>query len=250
MSGIVRERVRRDAGRLIPETPIAELRSRIADRQEIVIFDKVYPAADCLALRRAITGWGEATEPWPQGVSASRPGTTFHRLDDGSVPTKMPHIFHQYGFADLDPLPAPLAATVGRLRAELIDLQNQLAGTDFGPATDEFRAKALRHPRGGGHLVAHVHPYEPARVALFLNLSEPGTDYASGAAQFHTAGHGWVDTHDEFRIGDVLAWRYDLVHGVSAVEPGGDPIWEGDDGLWIFAMEWVESHPKSGPASA
>lgn len=217
------------------------------DAGKIVIFRGVLASERMRALRRGFLTWGVATPPIPPGVSASRPGLEFHRVDDGTAPTTMPHIFHQFGFATGEALPAGLASEVRSLRHLLLDWQNRLAGTafDFDEAT--FRFKAMRHPRGGGHLVPHRHPYLPQKVAIFLNLSEPGIDYASGAAVFRNAG-GWVDTFADFRCGDLLAWRYDLVHGISAVEPEAPLTWEGDDGLWIAAMERFEAHPHSSVA--
>ena len=129
----------------------------------------------------------------------------------------------------------------------LARLAREAASTRGWPQHLARLERVGRHPRGGGHLVPHRHPYLPQKVAIFLNLSEPGVDYASGAAVFRNAG-GWVDTFADFRCGDLLAWRYDLVHGISAVEPEAPLTWEGDDGLWIAAMERFEAHPHSSVA--
>lgn len=214
---------------------------------KILIFRGALAPERMVDLRRALLAWGAVADPILPGVSASRPGLDFHRVDDGSAPTTLPHIFHQFGFAKGESLPAPLAGEVRALRQLLLDWQNQLAGTEFGLDDPEFRFKAMRHPRGGGHLVPHRHPFLPQKVAIFLNLSEPGHDYSSGAAVFHNAS-GWVDTFADFRCGDLLAWRYDLVHGISRVEPESPLTWEGDDGLWIAAMERFEAHPHSNLA--
>lgn len=246
--GISHVGINREGGRLVPDLPVAELGTRIDAGDELVIFDGAYSAEECISLRREIQEWSRNNDVWPEGVSASQPGINFHRVDDDSAPTSMPHIFHQFGFAEPGQLPAALGERLLSMRAELLDLQNQLAGTDFQSGTDEFRFKAMRHPRGGGYLVPHTHPYEPTRVALFLNLSEPGSDYHSGAARFHTVRHGWINTFEDFRIGDVLAWRYDLVHDIDPIDPGDTPVWEGDDGLWICAMEGTETHLQSGRA--
>ena len=214
------------------------------DRGKIVIFRGALEPEAMVALRQALLAWGATTPPLADGLSASQRGLDFHRIDDGTAPTTMPHIFHQFGFATGAVLPPPLRAEVQGLRHLLLEWQNRLAGTDFDLDDPEFRFKALRHPRGGGHLVWHRHPYLPQKVAIFLNLSEPGRDYASGAAVFRNAA-GLINTFDDFRCGDLLAWRYDLVHGVSAVEAGGPVLWQGDDGLWIAAMERFEAHPHS-----
>jgi hypothetical protein len=173
----------------------------------------------------------------------------FHRLDDGSAATTIPHIFHQFGFGSVAELPGDLASTLTRIGSALLHFQNELAGTRFALHGDGFRTKIMRHPRGGGFLARHRHPYLPQRVSLFLNLSQPGVDYLSGSASF-AAREGWTNTCAQFRIGDLLAWRYDMDHAVEPVDPGGHPRWEGDDGLWIFALEMDEIHKTSRVADA
>ncbi len=233
-------------GRVIAGSDPSNWRDAI-DQGKIVIFRGAYRPEAMVALRRALLAWGVETPAIAPGVSASLPGLDFHRLDDGSAPTTLPHVFHQFGVATGEALPGDLAGEVRAMRHALLDWQNRLAGTDFDLDTPEFRFKAMRHPRGGGHLVSHRHPYRPQKVAIFLNLSEPGADYRSGTARFRNAT-GWVDTHEEFRCGDLLAWRYDLVHCITEVEPGMPAQWAGDDGLWIAAMEAIHVHPRSKTA--
>lgn len=237
--------IRREGDRLVPEEEPAELGRRIAENAEIFILRGAYTSRQMLDLRRMLMDWSSSNKVWPEGVSASVPGISYHRIDDGSAPTSMPHIFHQWGFDDLPSLPDELGRVMRSMGDELLMLQNEIAGTSFGPRSGEFRFKALQHPRGGGHLVPHTHPYKPAKVAIFVNASEPGTDYDGGAARFRTEADGWIDTFDEFRIGDLLAWRYDLLHDVAPVDPGRAVDWGKDDGLWILAMEWTEAHPLS-----
>ena len=217
------------------------------DHGKIVIFRGAFSAASMVSLRRDLQAWASRASPLPLGISASRRGLDFHRVDDGTTFSHLPHVFHQFGVATGAALPDGLATRIRALRHALLDWQNRLAGTDFDLDASEFRFKAIRHPRGGGHLVPHRHPYEPQRVSIFLNLSDPGVDYRSGAARFRNAS-GWLDTHADFRSGDMLAWRYDLVHDVSPVERNVPQKWEGDDGLWIAAVEWVDAHPNSTEA--
>jgi len=231
------------AGRVVADADPGSWREAIA-KGKIVIFRGALEPKAMGAFRRALLEWGATTPTIAAGVNASQPGLDFHRVDDGTAPTTMPHIFHQFGFATGAGLPDELRMEVRALRHLLLDWQNRLAGTAFDLDDAEFRFKALRHPRGGGHLVAHRHPYLPQKVAVFLNLSEPGRDYASGAAVFRNAS-GWVDTFRDFRCGDLLAWRYDLVHGISKVDPELLLTWDGDDGLWVAAMERFETHPRS-----
>jgi hypothetical protein len=211
---------------------------------EIVIFRGAYPAPEMTMLRREVLAWSSETAEFPKDVSASKPGINFHRIDDGTSYTKMPHIFHQFGFGDLSSLPQHLAAKLSTLGQALLNLQNRLAQTSFALDMPEIRIKVLQHPRGGGYLVSHTHPYLPQRVSLFLNLSEPGIDYQSGAARF-LVNETWADTHNDFRIGDILAWRHDQIHDVTAVDPEAAISWANDDGLWILAVEMPAAYGKS-----
>ncbi len=225
---------------------VARLGPAILD-ENIIIFRGAFGADDMLALRRLAVDWAAVTAPFPAGRSASLPGINFHRRDDRSTPSSIPHIFHQFGFGAPALLPSPLKERVERISALLLDLQNRLAGTSFPPGCPEFRTKVIRHPRGGGHLVPHRHPFLPQKISLFLNLSQPGSDYASGGARFRCHGQ-WIDTSWAFRIGDVLAWRYDLIHAVAPVDGAAELSWEGDDGFWIYAVEYNEAHPNSSEA--
>jgi hypothetical protein len=230
-------------GRIIADGDLDQHRSAL-DQQRLLIFRGAFDPAEMVALRRAVQAWGEATEEFPRGKSASVPDINFHRRDDGTAPTSMPHIFHQYGFGNLAALPTALREKLETISAALLDFQNELAGTDFKLKGDTFRTKLMRHPRGGGFLVPHRHPYLPQRVSLFLNMSEPGVDYVSGGVSYRSSG-GWIVPSDDYRLGDILAWRYDMIHDVRPVDPNEPLTWEGDDGFWIYALEMDEIHKAS-----
>jgi hypothetical protein len=212
--------------------------------RSLVIFRNVFATEDMLELRRLVRSWGDATPAFPNDRSAGIPGLNFHRIDDSSHRTTLAHIFHQYGFGTLAALEAPLRPLLGRVSEALIDLQNRLAGTALRAAPDSLRIKIIRHPRGGGMIAPHTHPYLPQKVAVFLNMSVPGIDYDSADTRFKLAGR-WISTRKVFGCGDVLAWRYDAVHDIPPVDAGEPLSWDGDDGLWILAPELVESHGHS-----
>lgn len=231
------------AGEILFEENIEALSSSI-EQEKMIIFRGVYSAEEMVEFRRAILGWAVETEEFPHEKSASKPGINFHRRDDELTPTTIPHIFHQFGFGNYDDLPAVLSMKLKAKHCELITLQNKLAKTRFLIDHPDFRLKAIRHPRGGGYLVPHIHPYLPQRVSLFLNLSEPGKDYYRGAVRFRMK-RNWIDTHDVFTIGDVLAWRYDAVHETTPIDEMEPLSWSGDDGFWIFALEGADVHKHS-----
>ena len=230
-------------GHILADGALVEHRSAIAGGR-ILIFRGAFDASEMIAFRRAVLRWGETVSAFPRGQSASIPDINFHRLDDGTAPTSMPHIFHQFGFGDLGSLPVDLSAKVRAISTALLGFQNKLAGTRYELEGDGFRTKVMRHPRGGGFLVPHRHPYLPQRVSLFLNLSEPEVDYSSGGVSYRSNG-ALVKPFAQFRMGDVLAWRYDMIHDVRAVDPDQKLKWEGDDGFWIYALEMDEVHKAS-----
>ncbi|MEM8953387.1 MAG: hypothetical protein AAGD22_04465 [Verrucomicrobiota bacterium] len=230
-------------GAIIPDEPVEQLAASV-DTGKLVVLPKLCPAKEMLALRREVLAWAQVTDPWPQGVSASKPGINFHRIDDGSIGGRLPHVFHQFGFGDFTALPDALNECLIPLAEAMCHFQNQLAGTDYQLNGGSFRIKILRHPPGGGHLVWHRHPYLPQKVELFVNLSQPGVDYQSGGASFKTPA-GKLESFHCYDIGDLLAWRYDMIHNVDPVDPEESVDWSKDDGFWILAMEMIESHDNS-----
>ena len=211
---------------------------------QVVIFSGVFDAEAVLRLRHEILDWSGNTPAYPHGISASKPGINFHRIDDDSAPTNIPHIFHQFGFHHFESLPVELATTLRTLANPLLDLQNRLASTSFSLTDPDFRIKVMHKPRGGGYLASHVHPLLPHRVALFLNLSQPGSDYHNGGMEFFTHGV-CVDTREMLRLGDIVVMRADLTHGVSPIDPDHALNWNDEDGLWVMAVEFIGSHSNS-----
>jgi hypothetical protein len=216
----------------------------IIDNKEIVIFKEIWPKEEIKALRNEILAWARETEVWPQGVSAGQPGVNFHRVDDGSISGRLPHIFHQFGFGDFDRLPESLRSRMMPVAEAMVRKMNEIAGTNLKFDGGDVRIKVIRHPRGGGHLVWHRHPYLPQKVEFFLNLSQPGEDYHCGGADFKTPA-GAVGTCDCCEMGDIIAWRYDLPHRTATIDPDADLNWDGDDGFWLLAVEVITAHDHS-----
>jgi hypothetical protein len=214
------------------------------DGGKLVIFRGAFSTAQMLDLRRLVCLWGDATPAFASERSASVPGLNFHRIDDADHPTSLPHVFHQYGFGTLADLPPQLREPLKSVVEPLIDLENRLAGTNLRAAPEGLRIKVMRHPRGGGHIAPHTHPYWPQKVAIFLNMSVLGTDYFSGDTRFKLGGR-WLSAEDVFECGDMLAWRYDLPHCVAPVDPDAALSWKDDDGLWVLAPEMIEAHGRS-----
>ncbi len=173
--------------RITSELSDGDLFGRI-DKQQIVVLRGIFVADELLALRRLVQAWGKSVPPFPAGQSASRPHINFHRVDDGSQPTSIPHIAHVYGFGNYGSLPKALQDRMIEVSSLLLDLQNRIAGTQFHLFSGEIKTMVIRHPAGGGYLANHVHPFLPQRVSLFLNLSLPGIDYRQGGPRFRMKG--------------------------------------------------------------
>ncbi len=220
--------------------------SESVEEERIVIFRGAFTPDELLGVRTRIEEWGQSVKEFPARQSASRPSLNFHRRDDGTQASHLPHVFHIYGFADHASLPMPLRNHIVHISSMLMNLQNRIAGTQFDLTSGQYKTAVLRHPRGGGFLAKHMHPYLPQKIGLFLNLSEPGIDYTDGEVFFLLKGKR-ISTLADFRLGDILAWRYDREHGVSPIDAGARIDWSGDDGLWILNLEDIASHAQSRP---
>ena len=217
---------------------------REIEQPRLVILRGVFGACDLLQLRRDMVTWGEQTLPFPVGKSASLPFLNFHRRDDGVQPSVLPHIFQIYSFGDYQHLPPIFGPLLQQISELLLDLQNRVADTDFHLDNGEFKTLIVRNPRGGGYLVGHRHKYLPRKVSIFVNMSEPGVDYLSDTAWFNLYGQKHF-VRDQFLMGDLLLWRYDLMHGVDEVDGDFPLSWGGDDGFWLLALEEVEAQKYS-----
>lgn len=210
----------------------------------IVILKGAFPQDEMIGLRKAAMRWAREEPEFPDGRSPDEtPTRNYHRIDDGTYPSAFPHIFHQYGLNTLDDLPAYFRNPAATVTAVLTDLQNRVAQTSWDVSLEGLRAKILHYPRGGGFLTQHVHQLEPQRVGLILSLSRVGID-TSGGTTFETPS-GTVDTSEHHDIGDVVMFRYDLPHAVTAVDPGVPVEWDADTGKWSVVLELRENFRRS-----
>lgn len=213
---------------------------------KVIILKHAFEAEEMADFRRKIIQWGKENELFPHGQSPSKfPGLNYHRIDDGSIPSVCPHLFHQYGFNNVDGLPAEYTERFASVTARLLRIQNAIGHTSFDVSLTGLRLKALQYPEGGGFLAEHSHPRDPQQVGLILSLSKKNTDFTEGAAVFSTP-EGHVDTVNHHDIGDVVIFRYDLPHAVSPVNSYVQPIdWKKETGKWSVVLELRETHGLS-----
>lgn len=216
---------------------------------ELVILKSAYKKEEIQNFKKAIWEWSESVAELQPGISGSQPNMNFHRTDKDPKKCSFPHLFQQFAFGNPETLPKDLRHQVEHLSTGLLDLQNQLGETNLSLSQSNIRAKAINHPKGGGFLKEHTHTYEPTRVALFLNLSEHGVDYETGGLIFKTGGN-WINISKNYEMGDIVAWRQDLPHGIAPVDPESPLSFNSHDGFWIFYVECFEAaklsdHPRS-----
>lgn len=194
--------------------------------------------------------WAGEEPQFPDGRSPDEtPMLNYHRYDDGTYPSAVPHVFHQYGLNALGALPEYFRGPAGTVTAVMTNLQNRVAQTSWDVSPHGLRTKILHYPRGGGFLAKHIHQLEPQRVGLILSLSRIGVDAGCGGTTFDTPA-GAVDTSRHHDIGDVVMFRYDLPHAVAAVDPGVPVDWDAGTGKWSVVLELRENFRHSRSASS
>ncbi|MEK7991139.1 MAG: hypothetical protein VSS52_009055 [Thiotrichaceae bacterium] len=228
---------------LIPEISIVEM-TQLIEAGHIVVLEKVFDKGKLLNLRQAVSDWAEKEPEFPITKSASIPDLNYHRKDCVSDSKYMSRLFHQYGFSDLDSLDNELKQQLIHVINPLLGLQNQLANTDYDLSMPNCRFKFYKHCSGGGYFQKHSHPYIPQKVAFFLSLSRFGQDFNQGHVIFDIP-FGSLEVDELFEMGNVIYFKYDLPHGVTAVDEQANIDWTSDKGLWVMSAELITNHEQS-----
>jgi len=233
------------SGKVISDYTIEEIRLNVLEGK-IVILKNVFSEEQMIIAKNKIIAWGNENPLFPHGESPGKyPSLNYHRIDDGTIPSVCPHIFHQYGFNSIGDLPKEYADILSEVANELTIIQNLVAETSFNISLTGLRLKVLQYPEGGAFLQKHSHPKEPQKIGLILSLSKHGKDFKKGAASFETPD-GFVDTVNDHDIGDVIIFRYDLPHEVTPVNPERIPIdWSLPTGKWSVVLELRDTHGLS-----
>lgn len=233
-----------ESGKIVTEISRAEIARLVAQGRIVVLKGALAPSL-VMEFRRAVSRWGRNSDPFPHGKSpTTEPEINYHRIDDGVIQSSLPHLFHQFGFGNHGGLEGELGNSALVISQAMLDLQNEIAGTNLDFSIRGCRLKVLHYPAGGGYLQQHAHPLEPQRVGLILGGAKVGEDLSSGGTFFLTP-FGDVDTGDCHDIGDIILFRYDLPHGVSAVDADKKLDWSSDAGKWSIVLELRETHARS-----
>jgi len=228
-----------------PEKPFSHVRGRVMEGR-IVILKNAFSADLMRELRRALVEWARTHPQYPQGKSPnSTPLENYHRVDDGTIRSALPHIFHQFGLNSIDQLIPPLREPANVVAQAMLDVENEVAGTHFDFSLSGLRMKVLHYPAGGGFLDEHIHPLEPQRVGLILSASKLDTDVGTGGTYF-LSPFGRVEADAYHDIGDLILFRYDIPHGVSRVDEHRALNWRSEAGKWSVVLDLRETHVQSG----
>jgi len=233
-----------DCGKIVAEISRTEVARLVAQGRIVILKGAIAPSL-VVEFRRAVSRWGKNADPFPHGKSpTTEPEINYHRIDDGSIQSSLPHLFHQFGFGNHGRLEGELGTPAVVISQAMLDLQNEIAGTNLDFSIRGCRLKVLHYPTGGGYLQQHAHPLEPQRVGLILGGAKVGEDLSTGGTFFLTP-FGDVDTADCHDIGDIILFRYDLPHGVSAIDADKKLDWSSDAGKWSVVLELRETHARS-----
>jgi hypothetical protein len=243
-SGLIEINARLDNGRIVAEKSREEI-ARLVGEGIIVVLKGAIPPSQVLELRQAVQRWAATAPPYPHGKSPStEPAMNFHRIDDGKIQSSLPHVFHQFGFGNHASIGELLGSCATTISAAMLDLQNEIAGSNLDFSATGCRLKVLHYPAGGGYLEQHDHPLEPQRVGLILSGAQVGEDVSSGGTFFETP-FGHVDASSHHDLGDLILFRYDLPHGVSTVDEESTLEWSSAAGKWSIVLELRETHALS-----
>ncbi len=185
---IIEISVSKSENQIKPSFDYLKLYDEVVNNRNIVILKSVFDAPFCERLKARVFDWGKSSN----GHSIDYPGKSFHRMDNLNPNSMTPHIFHAYNF-DL-----PDSSLEKCLEKDLIDLFNKMKQLQqkisfralnydmSGFTLPRLRPQIIHYPCGGGYFDYHVHPFEPQRVGLILNLSRFGCDYDAGGTSFFT----------------------------------------------------------------
>lgn len=143
------------------------------------------------------------------------------RIDHRLTGSETPHIFHSFIVDEFG----------GEVRSIFDELET-LSGNMTG-VRPKFIRQAIQYPRGGGFFGEHEHDLEPQKIGLILMASEYGRDYQSGSVRFKVAGE-WQEV--PMIMGDVCAFRHDLPHEITPVDPDVPLDWNSPAGRWTFIL--------------
>jgi len=84
------------------------------------------------------------------------------------------------------------------------------------------RPQILHYPQGGGWFDWHKHLRKPTNYGLIVNLSKKHRDFNTGQTEVVNDDGELIKVDDYADIGDLILFRYDLLHRVAPCDPEKD----------------------------
>jgi len=95
------------------------------------------------------------------------------------------------------------------------------------------KAQVIQYPRGGGFFGEHVHERYPTNYGFIITLTKKNKDFYTGETKFKINGKNIDIKKCGVTIGDLILFRYDLLHSVSSCDPLEDLIFD-KKGRWTL----------------
>ena len=205
--------------------------------QGAVVVRAAFEPEGLAQLRGAVHAWGLRTEAMPPQTYIDE---NFHAVESGISPRqKTVHCYHAYNFNKLRSLDDEARDGLLGMFERMSVFQNRLTGQagdfDFDADGRKQRPQIIHYPSGGGLFGRHTHPLEPQRIGLILGLSQRGRDFRSGATGFEVDGRG-LGTEECHDIGDLVLFRFDIPHWVTAVDQGDKFDQSSERGRWTAVL--------------
>ena len=97
------------------------------------------------------------------------------------------------------------------------------------------RVAVMHYPCGGGFFDWHKHNRYPSNYAIIVTLTKKGKNFKKGDANFKI-GKKIIDLEKfNISIGDLILFRYDLLHSISSVDPNKNMTFD-KNGRWSLVM--------------
>ena len=118
----------------------------------------------------------------------------------------------------------------------MVKLQNEyVIDTPSIPKNQMRRLQIIHYPKGGAFFDWHQHPRYPVNYGLILNLSKKGINFDKGATEILRHNNDIICVEDITDIGDLILFKYDLIHRVAPCDPNDDLIFD-RNGRWTAVL--------------
>jgi len=224
-------------GNIVVDMRQAEIMSAVMDKKVIVI-KGLFSEDDMLQVRKAVINWGNVNPPTSQ--DDFRGNYHSQKVKISNI-QKVPHVFHDYNFNDIENLPSDLREKLFRVFESLRVYYNELTGytASLGVIENDsyFHPQLIQYPSGGGFFGRHSHNLLPQKVGFILSLSRYGEDYKGGGTCF-VMDDEVVDLEGHQEIGDLTLFRFDVDHWVKQSPLDDRFSWDNENGRWVATLAY------------